>query len=268
MSTDRILDELSRTGIALLLREPFYAHLFGNINKEVVAKGHPVDSLAVGLGHNSLTLYVNADFWDTVLTQPDHRYGVLKHEMLHLVFRHLLVREAFLDSRLLNVAFDLVVNQYITRAQLPDDSIFLESFPDLHLQPGQTWFYYYKKIEELRNGTGGGESGSPDAETLQRIRSDSHGLERHQPWQEIRSRSELENKVLETQLDSLMRTAHQRTNAHAWGNLPGELRELLQSRIFHPPAEACCACLPVVLPAPGCAIRSSGPANVSARCRG
>ncbi len=233
----RILDELSRTGIALLLREPFYAHLFGSINKEVVGKGHPVDTLAVGLGHNTLTLYVNADFWDQGLSNPDHRYGVVKHEMLHLVFRHLLVREPFLEARLLNVAFDLVVNQYIARIQLPDDSIFLESFPDLHLSAGQTWFYYYKKIEQLQRGTGGEAAGSPSAETLQKIRSDSHGLERHQPWREIRSRSELENNVLETQLDSLMRTAHQRTNAHAWGNLPGELRELLQNRLFRPPAE-------------------------------
>ncbi|MEO6758721.1 MAG: hypothetical protein ABIO24_04645, partial [Saprospiraceae bacterium] len=112
-STARILDELSRTGIALLLREPFYAHLFGSINKEVVAKGHPVDSLAVGLGHNTLTLYVNADFWEEVLTSPEHRYGVVKHEMLHLVFQHLLVQEPLLDNRLLNVAFDLVVNQYV-----------------------------------------------------------------------------------------------------------------------------------------------------------
>ena len=154
MSATRILDELSRTGIALLLREPFYAHLFGNINKEVVAKGHPVDSLAVGLGHNSLTLYVNAEFWDNVLTNPDHRYGVLKHEMLHLIFRHLFVREPFLDSRLLNVAFDLVVNQYVTRSSVARRQHFPgESFPDLHLEAGQTWFYYYKKIEALRNGS-------------------------------------------------------------------------------------------------------------------
>lgn len=237
LPASRILDELSRTGIALLLREPFYAHLFGSLNKEVVAKGHPVDTLAVGLGHNTLTLYVNADFWDGVLTSPEHRYGVLKHELLHLVFRHVLVREPFLDARLLNVAFDLVVNQYIARPQLPLDSIFLESFPDLYLSAGQTWFYYYKKIETLQRSADGGASGSPGADTLQRIRSDSHGLERHQPWQEIRSRSELENKLLETQMDSLMRTAHQRTNAHAWGQLPGELRELLQDRLFRPPAQ-------------------------------
>jgi predicted metal-dependent peptidase len=124
-----------------------------------------------------------------------------------------------------------VVNQYIERSQLPDDSIFLDAFPDLHLEPGQTWFYYYKKMEDLREGASGEFAGTPSAENLQKIKSDSHGLERHQPWQEIRSRSELEKSVVDNHLDSLLRTAHQRTSAHAWGSLPGDVRELLQGRL-------------------------------------
>lgn len=234
MTAPRILDELSQTGIELLLREPFYAHLFSGINKSVVGKGHPVETLAVGLGANTLTLYVNADFWDQTLTTPTHRYGVLKHEMLHLIFRHLFVDEPRLDAMLMNVAFDLVVNQYIERNQLPDDSIFLDAFPDLQLEPGQTWFYYYKKIEDLREGSAGEFSGTPSAENLQKIKSDSHGLERHQPWQEIRSRSELEKSVVDNHLDSLLRTAHQRSSAHAWGALPGDVREAMQGSITRP----------------------------------
>ena len=228
-TASRILDELARTGIDLLLREPFYAHLFGSLNKEVVGKGHPVETLAVGLGYNALTLYVNAHFWDTQLTEPAHRYGVVKHEMLHLVFRHLFVREPFLDPMLMNVAFDLVVNQYVERTQLPDDSIFLDSFPNLALQTGQTWFYYYKKLEDMRQGRGGSASGTPDRELLNNIRSDSNGLERHQPWREIRSHSELERDAAELHLDSLLRTAHQRTSAHAWGAMPGEVKEVLDA---------------------------------------
>lgn len=234
-NTARILDELARTGIDLLLREPFYAHVFGSLNKEIVGKGHPVDTLAVGLGRNALTLYVNADFWDQILTNPQHRFGVVKHEMLHLVFRHLFVQEPLLDPLLLNVAFDLVVNQYVERPQLPDDSIFLESFPALGLQAGQTWFYYYKKLEDLRQGRSGEASGSPEQELLNNIRSDSHGLERHQPWREVRSRSELERDAAEMHLDSLLRTAHQRTSAHAWGAMPGDVRDLLEKRMAHPP---------------------------------
>jgi predicted metal-dependent peptidase len=233
----RILEELSKTSIDLLLREPFYAHLLGSINKEVVSKGHPVDTLAVGLGRNSLTLYVNADFWDHELTDPLFRRGVLKHEMLHLVFRHLLVDEPMLDPQLLNIAFDLVVNQYIDRQQLPADSIFLDSFPDLSLPGGQTWYFYYKKLEDVKQGSGGEFAGTPSAEMLQKIKSDSHGMERHQPWREIRSRSDVEKSVLEVHQDSLLRTAHQRTSASAWGSMPGEVREMLDALYQRPPSE-------------------------------
>lgn len=227
--TQRILEELSRTAIDILLREPFFAHLLGSVNKEVVGPGHEVESMAIGPGRLSLTLFVNADFWDHFLTAPEHRYGVLKHEMLHLVFKHLMAAAPGLDPLLVNIAFDLVVNQYIDRKQLPEDSIFLESFPELHLKPGQTWYYYYKQIEEVRQGgQQGDKAGTPSAETLQKISADSHGLERHQPWRELRSRSELEKSVLETHVDSLLRNAQQRTSAQAWGALPGDIQEMLK----------------------------------------
>ena len=232
----RILDELARTGIDLLLEEPFYAHVFGSLSKEVVPPGHSVDTLAVGQGHQSLTLFVNAQFWDQELTDPRHRYGVVKHEILHLVFRHHFIREPFLDPTLMNVAFDLVVNQYIDRLQLPEDSLFLESFPGKALQAGQTWFYYYRQLEEIRQGRGGDASGTPEKELLNSIKSDSHGLDRHQPWREIRSKSELERDAAELHLESLLRTAHQRTSAHAWGALPGEVRERLEQLLLRPAA--------------------------------
>ena len=229
----RILDELSQTGIDLLLKEPFYAHIFSALNKEVTGPDHEVQTLAVGLGHQRITLFVNARFWEEELTSRAHRYGVLKHEMLHLVFRHLLVKGEGLDPHRLNIAFDLVVNQYIERSQLPDDSIFLESFPDLSLEKGQTWYYYYQKLQSEAKKEGGG-SGQKGRDAVSEIRADGHGLERHQPWKEVRSRSEMENAVLDTHIDSLLRTAHQRANAAAWGSLPAGVRDALQMALPRP----------------------------------
>jgi predicted metal-dependent peptidase len=230
-TTASILDELAQTSIDLQLEEPFYAHLLTHINKEVVRKGHEVDTLAVGMGTTgTFTLYVNADFWQHTLTSPAHRRGVLKHEMLHLIFRHLYIREPGLDPMLLNVALDLVVNQFVRRSDLPDDSIFLETFADLHLERDQTWFYYYSSIEQIRRGTGGGQGRQTDADPLQNIKADQHGLERHQPWRAVANRSELEQAVLDTHLDSLLRTAHQRTGAAAWGQLPSSVQEAIQAR--------------------------------------
>ena len=142
-TTNRILEEVTRTSIELLLREPFYSHLFSTLNKEIVAAESGIDTMAVGLRFDTYTLFVNAEFWDTFLVDKKHRYGVLKHEILHIIFKHLLVNEPTLDRKLLNIAMDLVVNQYIERAQLPDESIFLETFPELNLEVDQTYFYYY-----------------------------------------------------------------------------------------------------------------------------
>lgn len=236
-TTLRILEEVSRTGIELLLGEPFYAHLLSSLNKAVVGPGHPVETLAVGMGRDSLTLYINATFWDEVLTQPQHRCGVLKHELLHLVFRHPFVHEPTLDPLLLNIAFDLVVNQYIERSWLPDDSLFLDTFTTLHLEAGQTWFYYYKKLEELRCSTGSQTSREGQGELPYSLRSDMHGLERHKPWRDIRRRSELDRSVAERHLKDLLQLACQRTRDRAWGVLPGTLREALQQTVIGAPAQ-------------------------------
>ena len=59
MSAANIYDEISATGIRLLLKEPFYAHLLSGLNKQVVGPGHAVDTMAVGLGPGGLALYVN-----------------------------------------------------------------------------------------------------------------------------------------------------------------------------------------------------------------
>lgn len=234
----RILDELATISVRLLLQEPFYAHLLSSLNKQVVGPEHEVETLAVGLEATGYVLYVNADFWDKNLSSSDHRYGVLKHELLHLVFRHHAAYAENLDERLQNVAFDLVVNQYIERTLLPDDSIFLASFPDLRLQEGQTWFYYYQQLVDLRRQDAPGDgSGTPDQVTLENIKSDSHGMDRHQPWRNLRQRDALDKSVAETHLDSLLRTAHQRTTAAAWGALPGDVREVLKPLLQAPPPQ-------------------------------
>ncbi len=231
-TTLRILDEVSRISVELLLREPFYAHLLSSLNKAVVGPGHPVETLGVGMGRDSLTLYVNAAFWDETLTQPKHRYGVLKHELLHLVFRHPFVNEPALDPLLLNIAFDLVVNQYIERELLPDDSLFLDTFGALRLEAGQTWFYYYKRLEELHRSSGSEASKDHAGALPKNLQPDAHGLERHKPWRDIRGRSELERAVAETHLKGLLQSACRRTGDRSWGTLPGALREALSETIL------------------------------------
>lgn len=146
----QILEEVTKTSIELLLKEPFYAHFFSALNKEIVSENSDIRTLAVGLRHKNYVLLINSDFWQNTLIEKKHRYGVVKHEILHLVFKHLLVSESNKDHLLLNIAMDLVVNQYIDRSQLPKESLFLETFPELSLEKDQTYSYYYEKLQQLQ----------------------------------------------------------------------------------------------------------------------
>lgn len=236
----RILDEVTRTSIALLLQEPFYAHFFSSLNKEVVAPDSKrVPTMAVGLREKTVRLFINPTFWDTQLTNPQHRYGVVKHEVLHLLFKHLTIRDAGLDRRLLNIAADLVVNQYIARTQLPEESLFLETFSELNLLPDQTWRYYYDQLVDLRKNCTGNDryAGSRAAANLAQIENTSHGLDRHGPWQEtVRDLSDLECQVIEAQLEGLVRIGRDRTPLKAYTLLPAGLRLHLDALLLKPKA--------------------------------
>ena len=57
----QILDQVSKTTIQLLLKEPFYGHFFTGILREVTER---VPTAAVGMVHSQMVkLYINEDFW-------------------------------------------------------------------------------------------------------------------------------------------------------------------------------------------------------------
>lgn len=121
-----ILDDITRTSIQLILKEPFYGHFFSNLVREV---SDVVDTLGVAARQDGLvTLSVNEQFWVQELTKEDYKYGVIKHEILHVLFKHILMIGDFSNRQLANVAMDIVVNQYIDKKQLPGEPVLLENF--------------------------------------------------------------------------------------------------------------------------------------------
>ena len=103
-----------------------------------------------------MVLGINPDFWQQRLDTKQLRMGGIKHEILHVVMRHLIRftdtrygGRAFDHQRLFNIAADLVVNQYIDREWLITDAVTLQTFTDLSLQPEQDVHYYYEKLLDL-----------------------------------------------------------------------------------------------------------------------
>jgi predicted metal-dependent peptidase len=134
--------ELARAVLALLGREPFFAHVLGRVER-VFTRSIPTAGVTIGAAR--LRLLVNPDFLLDELRTRQQRAAVLKHEVLHLVLRHLFRRGVRRDEHRWNVATDLVVNQLIGRPwRLPDSAVTLAAFPGL---PGdQTAERYYELL--------------------------------------------------------------------------------------------------------------------------
>lgn len=231
---NRILEEVTRSSIDLLLKEPFYSHFFSTLNKEVVSENSDIETMAVGLYNKSFVLYINSKFWDNILTDRAHRYGVIKHEVLHLVFKHLLAFDPALDSKLLNIAMDLVVNQYIDSRQLPDGSVLLSTFPELDLHTDQTHIYYYEQLSLLKRDIedSKGLCSSKSARALNSISIKSNGIERHELWKAISQLGKTERKVLDCQIDNLLNISKNKTSLKSYSEMPAGMKLYLDSIFF------------------------------------
>lgn len=154
------LAAISRAGFTLLLKEPFYAHLLAGMPREVSER---VETAAVGWDGSQVQLIVNPGFFST-LASDDERVAVLKHELLHVVFRHLF-RGTGRNQELENIAADLVVNQLVAPWPLPANVVTLDCFPDLKLEPNRSLEYYYDRLAGLRRPPSGASAAAPGDDT-------------------------------------------------------------------------------------------------------
>ena len=89
------------------------------------------------------------------------RIGLLKHELLHISFGHLVMRDRYDNHKLFNIAADLEINQYIDRDYLPEGGITMDTFPELDLPERAGTVKYYELLQQAKqDGT------SPSLESL------------------------------------------------------------------------------------------------------
>lgn len=237
MAVKNINDEISRCIIQLLLKEPFYAHLLSGIVRNYTDE---ISTAAVGIKDGKVNLFINEQFFLKELTTFSSRVAVIKHETLHLLFKHLFRMDLKqYNLKVFNIAADIVVNQYIGNWDLPKSAVTLSSFPDLNLVKDESVEWYYKKITDLKTeiekskknknnssvDTDYSTFSSPlSASSLERIlSSDSHS--NHSMW----GICDTTNNVIsaETDLDRLIIQAKDRTSIKDYGNIPLELQTLI-----------------------------------------
>ena len=264
MSHQRILDEVAKTSIQLMLQETFFGHFFTSILKDVSEK---TSSIATTISSNQMIkLIVNPEYWDNTLKVPGDdaatkalRYGAIKHQILHIVFKHALRFPDFGNKKLFGIASDLAANQYIKSDQLTEDAIRMEDFPEFKLNRGQGIDYYYKRLsEELEDiqqeGSGSkkeeeDEEGkraedSPEAEPEKEEKEDNlnqaqnclkdlmenednEQLNQHKFWDEFAKLSSAEQKMIDAAINESIVNSVSRIKSKDYGKLPGGLQEYI-----------------------------------------
>jgi predicted metal-dependent peptidase len=216
MSNQIVQDKLARASKTLILTEPFYGLFLIGLNK-VFRKDVPTAGVSPkGIG---VQLSVNPEFF---MNLPDkHQIGLLKHELLHVSFGHMVMKDRFENFKLFNIAADIEINQYIDQEYLPDGGLTLETFEELKLpEKAGTKVYYDLLHQACEDGT---------CEALNNVLSimDGDSPYDHGTWKEFDDLSEADKKLVQKQIEHQLKETADQTEKRR-GTIPGELAGIIE----------------------------------------
>jgi predicted metal-dependent peptidase len=216
MSNQIVQEKLARAGKTLILTEPFYGLFLIGLNK-VFRKDLPTAGVSPkGIG---VQLAVNPEFFMNL--NDKHQIGLLKHELLHVSFGHMTMKDRFENFKLFNIAADIEINQYIDQEYLPDGGLTLETFEELKLpERAGTKVYYDLLNEAIENGS---------CETLNNVlkQMDGDSPYDHGTWKEFDDLSEADKKLVQKQIEHQLKETADQTEKRR-GIIPGELANLIE----------------------------------------
>ena len=220
-------DDVSRAIIALYMSEPFFAHIVQGLPRCV---DDTSATAAVALVGDAIELRVSPTFFRTL--SKGERTAVIKHEVLHVVLKHL-TRDQGRQPLLWNLACDVVVNDLIGRWPLPEGAVTRASFPDLDLPEDATAETVYAKLRGLADeGKPPSRSRAPlSAKALKEWMTHTEetavgGHSDHSAWRGRRGASPAgSGMAADALIDGLLTRAADRIGAAAWGSIPGTLRD-------------------------------------------
>jgi len=247
--------ELAKAGRTLMLKEPFYGLFLIGLNKEM---SKSIPTACVAKDGINLKLVVNPEYMEK--QDPTTRVAILKHEMLHIAMQHLGMFDQFSDKKLLNVAADLEINQYIS-TELKGSTWEGLDIKDgefkgvkLPLKAGTRTYYdllqkeldeYDKQQQSSGQGSGSNNGGNGDVAGDEKdetsnsgggsgegegfaewFRSGGNG-EEHSLWEEFENLSEAEKKLIQKQIDHQLKDVAEQTQ-RSRGTVPGELSSYIE----------------------------------------
>ena len=204
-----------------MLKEPYYGFFLIMLNK-VWRKDLP--TAGVSKQNINYQLAINEEFWTGL--SDDHKMGLLKHELLHIAFGHLVSFSSFSNKKLANVAMDMEINQYIEASWLPEGGINIDDYTDIQLDRKAGCRYYYDQLLRLQDEKD--KNGSTGDQAMDNLLDNiaSGDIPDHSTWEEFEDMSEAEKKLIEKQVQKILQDAKEQTIKKR-GTVPGEIEGLI-----------------------------------------
>ena len=247
-------DSLSKTSKDLMLKEPYYGFFLLMLHK---AWSDKVPTACVSKHGINFQLTIGEKFWTDL--SEEHRLGLLKHELLHIAFKHLTTFTMFSDHQMANIAMDMEINQYIDKDWLPKGGIDINDYEDLNLDKRAGSRYYYDKLKQAQEdkkdkgscgdknmdklldgmekgectviigqGNDKGDSSEGGGSGDKEVQIPDH------EWEEFENMPEAEKKLIEKQVNRIMTQAQDQTLKKR-GFVPGEISGLITLDEVIPP---------------------------------
>ena len=223
-------EELEQSIVMVLRKDPFFGHLLSSVVRRI---DENIPTAAVTLSPIGVSLVINPEFFLKTLSSEE-RCAVIKHEILHLVLRHLFrFEEPGMDRYLVNLAADIVVNQLVHPWKLPVGAVTLDSFPGLRLKPNKSVEHYYKALRS---------NCSTDTFRARIQELGASNPSHHEGWAdrggEFFSSEADEGSTLTPELGRILEEgfsrqvarARARLSARQWGNVPGSIRTAIEQQ--------------------------------------
>ena len=241
-------ESLSKISKNLMLKEPFYGFFLIMLNK---VWNNTIGTAAVSKNGINYQLTISEDFWEPL--SDNHRMGLLKHELLHIAFNHLISFDLFKDKKLANIAMDMEINQYIKSDWLPEGGIDIDDYPNLNLNRKAGSRYYYDKLQKLQekkkqNGSCGCENMDKLLDALEEEKGKfkvtigmpggGNGEKEvnmpNHPWKDFEDLPEAEKQLIETQMQRVLEEVKNQS-IKKQGNIPGEMKGIIKIKEIIPP---------------------------------
>lgn len=195
----------------------FYAHM---ITKCIVQYKDIPAPAGVMFNVTKYNLLINPEQFN--ILPLEHRIGILKHEMLHILYKHVQRREER-DHKLFNYSSDCAINQLINRTHLPDYGIFPDTMQEklnIKVPLNKDSEFYYELFNEhadelLDEDEGDGEGGEL--------------IDDHSTWEESQGGEDMQREVTKKMIDNAM----QKT-IKSKGNLPSDISDIIELHTYTP----------------------------------